>query len=259
MNLHEIQQQFTEHVLSRDSTDSLCEKIKANGIASSQRLQIYRNNVDTTLSEVLSLTYPKVKTLVGENFFSFLARIYAESHPPVSGDVTEYGDQLPQFLSTMDELESHKYLSDIAALEWCCHLAYNAADADPISIDCLAAIPESDYGDLVFSLHPSVYLHSSKFAVFDIWDYVVAHSDDPNPPSIDAEEQSVLIRRAGDDASVRLLNHKEYAFLEAVQKGNRLEDIVTSMFARWTDFNLQDILQKVFALDTIINAATSKP
>ena len=259
MNLHEIQQQFTRHVLARDSSESLCEKIRANGIAGSQRLQIYRNNVDTTLSEVLGLTYPKVKKLVGENFFSYLARKYADSHPPVSGDVAEYGDRLPQFLSNMDELDSHKYLSDIAALEWCCHLAYNAADADPISIDSLAAIPESDYGDLVFTLHPSVYLVSSKFAIFAIWDYVVSHSDDPNPPRIDAEAQSVLIRRAGDDVSVRLLKHKEFAFLEAVQQGNRLEDIVTSMLVRWADFNLQDILQKVFALDTITNATTTKP
>src|SRR5689334_21117181 len=66
-------------------------------------LQVYRNNVFASLTEALAAVYPVVKRLVGEPFFNQLARRFIRRHPSRSGNLHDFGAELPAFIATLAE------------------------------------------------------------------------------------------------------------------------------------------------------------
>ena len=56
-----------------------------------KRFGVYRNNVVVSLVEALRSGFPALIPLVGEEFFTALAREYAANHPPTSPVMLFYG------------------------------------------------------------------------------------------------------------------------------------------------------------------------
>jgi len=53
----------------------------------SRRFNIYRNNRAVSLIESLKATFPAVNKLVGDEYFSAVARSFIDEHPPQSAGV----------------------------------------------------------------------------------------------------------------------------------------------------------------------------
>ena len=60
------------------------------------------------------------------------------------------------------------YLPDVPRLEWAWHRSCQAADAAPLDLDALGAIPAPSQGGIRFRLHPSVQLLRSAHPVASI-------------------------------------------------------------------------------------------
>ena len=56
-----------------------------------RRFDVYRNNVASGLSQALATRFPVVRRLVGDEFFTALARLYAETDRPRSPVLAEWG------------------------------------------------------------------------------------------------------------------------------------------------------------------------
>ena len=52
---------------------------------------VYRNGFIKTCISVLKSNYPVVTSLVGEDYFSTLAHLFVQKHPPRQGSLTGYG------------------------------------------------------------------------------------------------------------------------------------------------------------------------
>ena len=135
-------------------------------------IEVYRNNYRGNLHDTLAGAYPVVEQLVGNDFFRLLTHKYIEQHPSANANLHHYGAEMASFIATFEPARELIYLSDVAALEWACHCAYFAEDADSIDLARLAQIPPEQYENLHLYLHPACQLIPSKYPIADIWHHI---------------------------------------------------------------------------------------
>lgn len=144
--------------------------VVSDRIAASDRLDIYRNNVLSSLVDVLAAAYPACKRLIGKGNFAVIATEFAIAHPPKEPQLLAYGARFSEFISGHGEaIGEYPFLSDLARLEWARNDAYFAANADTITATYLETIPQENYPSLKFELHPSVTIIRSEFPIHHFW------------------------------------------------------------------------------------------
>lgn len=92
-------------------------------------LQAYRTNAHATAERALRAVFPTVRELVGEQSFEHLACEHFQQHPPLRGDLGEWGERFPAWIDTHPALSEWPYLGDCARLDLACHRCERAADA----------------------------------------------------------------------------------------------------------------------------------
>ena len=93
-------------------------------------LQAYRSNASAMAQGVLAAAYPTLQRLMGVEQFDGLAVHFWRTHPPVRGDLAQWGEGLDDFLRAIPELMAHEpYLPDVASLEWALHAGKTATDS----------------------------------------------------------------------------------------------------------------------------------
>lgn len=141
-----------------------------------RRFAVYRNNVVTSLVDVLSGTFPVVEQLVGAAFFCAMAREFVTRHPPTLPVMALYGEPFSDFIAAFPPAGSVPYLADMARLEYAIQTSRHSADSLPISTDRLAHLVD-DQAALAHTglqLAAAVRVLTSNFAVASIWH---AHQD----------------------------------------------------------------------------------
>jgi hypothetical protein len=131
-------------------------------------LSAYRANAGAGAERALATAFPTIAALVGEASFAALSRDFWQHHPPVRGDLGEWGDVLPAFIASKDSLATEPYLADSARLDWAVHRASRAADAPaaPLALDRLAI---DDPATVRLVLSPGAALVESRWPVASIW------------------------------------------------------------------------------------------
>src|SRR3990167_8260186 len=99
--------------------------------------------------------FPVIRRLVGEAFFTPLARLYAETDRPRTPVLAEWGAGFAGFLEGFPPLAAYPYLADVARIEFARGRAFHAADAPPVAPEILAV---ADPERIRLMLHPSVIL-----------------------------------------------------------------------------------------------------
>jgi len=112
-------------------SDALLENGEISFISSDHptaRLNVYRHNVISNMSNALSITFPGVWKLLGEECANSLAHAFCQSKSnfPRSGCLEGWGRGFPDFLSQRKELASVPYIRDYALYEWLKHISYGA-------------------------------------------------------------------------------------------------------------------------------------
>lgn len=190
-----------------------------DGRPSLKRFNVYRNNVVVGLTNTLRDAFPAVARIVGEAFFTAMARIYATTHLPSSPVMLAYGESFPGFVRGFEPAAVPlPYLADVARLERAWLEAYHAPEAQALSIGALAALEVEDLMNLRVTLHPSLRIVRSEFPVLTLWQAQVAGGD---PAWIDLSTggQDVLVTRPDADVDLRSLPPGGSAFIEALRKG----------------------------------------
>ncbi|MGR9045734.1 MAG: HvfC/BufC N-terminal domain-containing protein [Gammaproteobacteria bacterium] len=238
--LLDVQRHFSDFVWRGQKSD--WSGIAPNGIDPEQRLAIYRNNTLLGLTEALRGVYPVIDRLVGEAFFNRLARDFISRHRPKTGCLLSYGVQFPAFLEGFRGVADLPYLADTARLEWCCHEVFHEADAAGLDVAALARVPASAYGELHFSLHPTVRLMESAYPVLRIWQVNQTGVDDD---IIELNEGGcrLLVFRSGLDVEVMSLDTNEYRFLSGMRSDLTISEIVAEIVAGNPDFDVTAMLQ----------------
>ena len=208
------------------------------------RFAVYRNNVHVSLVTALTKGLPVVRALVGEEFFTAMARVFVGQTKPSSPMLFQYGENFPDFIAEFPPAASLPYLSDVARLECAWTRAYHAADDPVLTVDALADLQPSDLLQSRLALHPACALINSRFPVGSIWH---AHRQTPPAALGSAGPETVLIARPALDVVVTVLPQEDAEFARAIMSGATVGDAATAS-ANDADFDLGTALVGLISL-----------
>ena len=134
-------------------------------------LAAYRANGHALAERSLLAAYPVIAALIGGDNFALLARDLWHRHPPHCGDLAQWGDALPGFLQTNQQLADTPYLSDVADAEWALHHAAGSPDAEP-DLPSFARLGQEDPQGLALTLAPGTAVITSPHPVASL---ITAH------------------------------------------------------------------------------------
>lgn len=180
-----------------------------------RRFDVYRNNVAVGLTEALRQSFPALRKLVGEDFFTAMAREHLRAHPPASPLMMFYGAAMPDFLESFAPVAHLPYLADVARLELALRQSYHAADATPLEGAYLQALPPDRLWSARLTLAPALRLVRSRWPIHAIW---AANMRDGAPPDL-ARAEDVLITRPDFDPQPAVLPRGGAEFLQALLDG----------------------------------------
>ena len=227
-----------------------------NGSDPAQRFAVYRNNVMVSLIDALADSYPVVQELVGEEFFRAMARVFAMAHPPRSPVMAFYGQNFAEFVQAFPPSASVPYLADVARLEMARVCAYHAADVPPLALEAVQAAL-ADPALLIrlqLTLHPSVHVIPSAFAVVDLW---AAHQGDINMASVDPDQpQTALVFRHALEVNTLELSAGVAPFVSALQAHQMLPDAASAAAALDPEFDLTHALTLLLRWQLITHLTT---
>lgn len=189
-------------------------------------LQVYQANRAVLAERTLASTYPVFAQLIGATSFEPLARHFWQQHPPLRGDMGQWGAQLPEFLAAAPQLAEEPFLADVARIEWALHQASTAPDAvlDAASFALLAGT--DDAPPVGLALSPGVFILASAYPVVSI---INAHLI--GEPALDeaaarlqaGEGEHALVWRQGFKPKARALSVGEYQLILALHNSMTLD------------------------------------
>jgi hypothetical protein len=237
-SLHELQTEFCRAMFEES------DLMLADWIEPVEGLDVYRGNVSGNYSNALRDVYPTVAAIVGEAFFATAAREYSRSHASHSGDLHDFGESLGTFLRSWEPAAHLAYLEDVARLEWAIHRVFHAADAEPLDLQALAAVPPSTLAHLRFELHPAAFLIDSIYPLQEIWQ--ISQPGATAGESVDLSQGGVwlLVIRRHRETEIERLSEGEYALLQALAGGATLGDAHERAVASEPAFDLEACLRR---------------
>lgn len=251
MKLHEIQQEFADAVFRKDGA-RIVDLIKDDGLSGERRLQVYRNNTYSLLTDVLKNTFPAVCRLVGEEFFEHAAQQYIRIDPPRQPCLHVYGAGFADFLATFPPAGELHYLPDVARLEWALNEAYFAADAYPLPTDALKRLRPERYADIRLLPHPSCRLLASPFPVDRIWEMARPGGDSAAAPALDAGPAWLLVNRMKFDVGLTTMKEATYRLVELLMAGQTVGAATEQVMAVDPAFDLAAALKQHLAAGTFV-------
>jgi uncharacterized protein (UPF0276 family) len=193
------------------------------------RFTLYRGNLVANWDKTLGSAYPVLRTLVGEEFFSALARAYGMAHPSDSPDLNCFGATFADFLAGFEHVADYPYLPDMARLEWALHRAHYAPDADGLTSGQLAQLSPEAMELAVAKLHPACTLLASPWAIAPLW---LAHEDEARHafPQDMAQDSYYLVCRPHWKRELLPLSQAERAALALLACGANFGSALDAAF-----------------------------
>ena len=221
------------------------------GKTDQRRFAVYRNNVAVSLSNALGDIFPVVRELVGDEWFSAMARVFFKDHPPRNPVLAEWGHDLPAFLETFPPAARLPYLADVARMERAWLDAYHAADAAPMKPEALGAIPQDQLADAVFDMHPATRVMALQHAAVTIFAKSKAkESLSGTNPMI---PEAALVTRPGDAVMVRHVPLAAVFFFDALAGGATLGEAAGSALSQDPAFDIGAALAASLEAGVFVN------
>ncbi len=249
---HDTQTHFADALLDRGK--SLPSGLLSwTGAAPNKRYGVYRNNVATGLARALAARFAVTEKIVGEEFFTAMARDYALSHPPTSPVLLGYGRDFADFVMNFAPAARLPYLADIVRLDDAQVAAYHARDMAPIGPQVLARIAAERMSGLTFRFHPAARDVRSTFPIVTIWSMNIGLS--PLEPIASWRAEDALVTRPQLSVLTRQIGAGSAVFLLALIGGATLGEALEEALADEPDFdlgqNLADLLRSGAVVDII--------
>jgi len=189
------------------------------------RFNVYRNNSAVSLTEAMADSFPVVAELVGEEFFTAMARAYVAGNLPASPVLLHYGGLFPEFIEAFEPAAALPFLADVARVEWAWTQAYHAEDRDSIGAGALQSIDQERLDSARLELHPSVQLPQSDWPAASIWSAHQISGADARQAALQQitnAGECALIVRPEFEVNVQLIEASIFRLLKSLGGGATL-------------------------------------
>lgn len=176
-------------------------RLRESGGRAALAIAAYRANASALADRALGAAFPTVQAMVGAEDFKPLAREFWDSHPPLCGDMGEWGDAFPAWLEAHDAFAQWPYLGDCARLDLALHRCERAADG-AFDAASLSLLESTDPQRLLLRLMPGTALLVSAWPIATIHD---AHRADERAGDSAFETVRVALARQSEQRGESVL------------------------------------------------------
>jgi hypothetical protein len=195
--------------------------------AAADRIAVYRDAYRLRLTDALAANYPRLRELIGEDTFNPIAESHIDAHRSRNASIRWFGEHLAQDLQR--SFAAQPWIGELAAWEWAIAHAFDAKDAQRVSMQSLAEVAADEWPTLRFDFHPSVqcvYLKSNAPALFK-----ALTEDTALPEPATGEDSAWLIWRDDLTPCFRSLSPHAAAALTLLMRGATFEAMCTELCA----------------------------
>ncbi len=230
MSLADTQALFQKALL--DGDDAILASVCDGAHTTRDRLfGVYLHAYRARLAVILAQDYACLAAHVGADAFAALAQAYITANPSHTPNARLFGSRFPAFLRALPGHAQHPEYADLAELEKAAGDAFDAPDADPLTIATLAQqVPPEAWGRLVFTPHPSVMLVAVETDAFALWKAIKA--GEAAPSLEDRAPRHLVAWRHQGTPMVRAISGEEAMMWIEASRGVRF-DVLCEMVATY--------------------------
>lgn len=213
-------QQALLHAIFRQTPSPISPELELS--EDNQGLAIYRNNLRATAAQALTITFPTVEALMGEELMGLAAEKLLATAPPHQGDWAQWGSELANILEDVSALDDYPFIPDCARLDYLCHQLVREAD-HALEADSLGLLESEDPDNIRVELAPSLHLMRSEFPIAGIRSAHKLAGDERAQRLAevvrDSEEDGYYLAcfRNGFEVAVTPLSNTEYQWLQLLK------------------------------------------
>jgi hypothetical protein len=214
-------------------------------IAAQPAFAVYRNTVMKGNIDALAANYPCVRRLVGDDWFTAAAGIYARAHAAHTPVLLHYGTEFAHFLAGFEPAAELPYLPYVAKLDRFWTEAHVARDERTLDPSWIASADAHTLPTLRLQPHAAArWEWFPHMPVFTIWsrnrfDQTVDLGD------IAWKGEGVLFTRPGGTVQVIELDRAGCAFLDACAAGGCVQAAVGGALGADPDIDLADLMSRL--------------
>jgi hypothetical protein len=189
-------------------------------LSGAERLGVYSRMIRLRFLESMDEDFQGVRALVGPARFGRLCREYLTAHPSRSHRLGALGAAFPGWLANGASDVEHRALAvELATVERAILDVYEEADATPLEVDALLAIPEERWTDARFAVCPALRVFACSFPanryLTDVFAGGTPEVPDPEPSFVCVHRTAWRVKRTD-------LTREEHAVLRALAAGETL-------------------------------------
>ena len=220
--LEKLQHEFLQHLLEKEST--IAEYIVTQGkVDVATRLGIYSNAYKLRLKDAIENDHEILGLYLGDDLFDLMAAGYIQCRPSHYTSLRDFCAYLPEYLKDTQPFSATPIISEIAAFEQSLLFAFDAANADCVSIRDLTAIPQEQWPEMKLRFHPSMQIFHSNWNAVQSWQALKA---DKTPPIQEEGSAYWLIWRNHERITeFRFLPLDEHAMLNGFLHGQNFAEV----------------------------------
>ncbi|TGK40272.1 DNA-binding domain-containing protein [Leptospira andrefontaineae] len=216
MRPEEFRKIFSSAVLKKEEGPFLSDQILPGGkLGSNSAIAVYQNGYLARFTEALGEKYEAVWKVLGDEDFFETAKTFIEDHPSHSYNISNYGEDFPDFLR--ETFAEHPILAEIADLELhvfrIFHLPQNGVD------HLQNSLPQKETEDLNIIFHESVRFLEYFYPVYDLWK---TENSEDLPQFLAERKQYLLLGKKGSDLFVSEIGEWEFSFGKYLAEGKSI-------------------------------------
>jgi len=190
-------------------------------------MKVYQHAYVARQQEIIAEQFPALLVLLGDEQFAKATANYVHAHTPTRRSARWIGEHLADWLASDAEWSTQPVATDMATLEWALAHAFDAPDADILTMDDFAKVPPTVWPMLTFGFHPAVQVVELSHDVAPFQAAVAADKDpDQAPVAFDAQTSFAIWRDAKTlVVQYRSLDAGEALALQSARQGSTFTEI----------------------------------
>lgn len=144
------------------------EVVTTEKLSPEQRLHVYHYGYRARLAEVMQDVFERTWAYLGDEGFEAAAHGFIESAPSHGRTLNRFGESFPAWLSATYPNDID--VAEIATIDWMMRVAFDGADAVPLSRERLAALTADDWAKISFVFTPTLAVAPITHNAAGIWE-----------------------------------------------------------------------------------------
>ncbi|QLI82528.1 putative DNA-binding domain-containing protein [Chitinibacter fontanus] len=223
-----------------------------DGLHFPARMRHYRANCRLNRIAALQGVFSNVAQLVGEDFFTAMAREYVDVTPANSADLHAMGDDFADFIGQFAPAADLPYLADVARVDWARWRAYLAPDEATLGLLELAQLAAADFASMQLRFHPSLQLVQSPH--WPIADILAMHAGG-TVAQLASGGQQILISRS----QWQVISLGQWTFLQSLSAGHCVGEALDHALQIDEACDIQSTLNILFTQQLLRQAVVGYP